>query len=78
MTDSLPVVDVPSNTVRHAGKTLVIRPLTEGSYQALIDGIPVGRLVYVFGTANAVVEGDAMTEDELTAVAEAWFTAVEG
>jgi hypothetical protein len=34
--------------------------------------------VYVFGSANAVVESDAMTEDQLTAVAEAWFAAVEG
>jgi hypothetical protein len=78
MTDSLPIVDVQSNTVRHLGKTLAIRPLSEGSYVALIDGVPIGRLVYIFGTANAVVESDAMTEDELTAVAEAWFAAVEG
>ena len=41
----------------------------------LVEGIPVGRAVYSFGAPNAVVEGSAITEDDLYAVAEAWFGA---
>jgi hypothetical protein len=77
MNDSPPVVDVKSNTVNYAGKSFFIRPLSEGSFTALIDGVPVGRLVYVFGSAEAVAESETVTEDELTAVSEAWFAAIE-
>jgi hypothetical protein len=38
----------------------------------------VGRIVYTFGTANGVPDGDAVTEDTLTQIAEAWFTAIDG
>ena len=72
---SAPTVDTAARTVTHAGVTFVMRPLAEDSFTVLVDGVPVGRAVYLFGTANAVVEGSGVTEDVLTAVAEAWFAA---
>jgi hypothetical protein len=33
--------------------------------------------VYTFGAANGVPEKDSVSEDDLCAVAEAWFAAVE-
>jgi hypothetical protein len=71
-----PVVDVEAKTVVHVGKTFIMRPLAEDAYTVLIDGVPVGRVVYSFGAANAVTEGDAVTEDDLWAVGEAWFAAI--
>ncbi len=71
-----PQVDTKSNTVSHHGKTFVMRPLSEDSFTVLFEGVPVGRIVYVFGAANAVVESEAVSEDVLTEVAEAWFEAV--
>lgn len=73
-----PVVDVSSKTVTHAGKTFTMRPLAEDTFTALVDGVPVGRVVYSFGAANAVVESPDVTEDVLWAVGEAWFAALEG
>lgn len=76
MTDSAPVVDVDAKTVTHAGKTFTMRPLSQDAYTALIDGVPVGRVIYTFGAAMAVVESSEVTEDVLTQVAEAWFAAL--
>jgi hypothetical protein len=71
-----PVVDVAARTVSHAGKSYFMRPLAEDEFTVLIDGVPVGRAVYSFGAANAVVEDkEAVTEDDLYAVSEAWFAA---
>ncbi len=42
----------------------------------LHDGLPVGRVVYSFGAVNAVPEGDALSEDDLWAIGEAWFAAL--
>ena len=78
MTDPAPVVDVASNTVSYLGHTYSIRPLGDDAFTALLEGVPVGRLVYTFGAANGVVEGTAITEDALTAIAEAWFAATAG
>jgi hypothetical protein len=77
MTTATPVVDVSSRTVTHAGTTFFMRPLAEDSFTVLVDGVPVGRAVFTFGAANGVVESEAVTEDVLTAVAEAWFAAIE-
>jgi hypothetical protein len=41
----------------------------------LVKGVPVGRIVYTFGAANGVPEGDTTSEDALYAIAEAWFGA---
>ena len=76
MTDTAPVVDTAGNTVVHAGKTFTMRSLGNDAYTALIDGVPVGRVMYVFGAANAVLEGDLVIEEVLTQVAEAWFAAI--
>jgi hypothetical protein len=73
-----PIVDLDAKTVTHAGTTFNLRPLAEDSFTILVDGVPVGRAVYTFGAANAVVEGDAASEEVLTAVAEAWFAALDG
>lgn len=70
-----PVVDVSTNTVTLAGKAYSIRPLGDDAFTVLFEGVPVGRIVYSFGAANGVVEGDAISEDALNAIAEAWFAA---
>ena len=73
---STPIVDVAAKTVTPAGQTFLMRPLAEDSYTVLVAGVPVGRVVYTFGAANAVVEGE-VSEDVLWAVGEAWFAALE-
>ena len=78
MSTTTPIADVSSKTVSSGGKTYVIDSLGDDEYTVLINGVPVGRIVYSFGAANGVVEGPDMTEDELTAIGEAWFAALEG
>jgi hypothetical protein len=78
MDASTPVVDVENKTVTHGGHSFVMRPLAEDSYTIMEAGIPVGRAVFTFGAANAVVESDTLTEDLLYEVAEAWFAALDG
>lgn len=78
MTASTPVVDVPNKTVTHEGRTFTMRPLSEDSYTVLVAGVPLGRVVFSFGAANAVVESPDITEDALTAIGEAWFAAIDG
>lgn len=72
-----PIVDLSTNTVTYDEKSFFMRPLSDDAFTVLVDGVPVGRAVYTFGAANAVVESDTVTEDTLTAVAEAWFAALE-
>lgn len=76
MSLSTPVVDVAAKTVTHAGTTFTMRPLADDTFTVLVGGVPVGRVVYSFGAANAVVEGD-VTEDVLTAIGESWFAAID-
>jgi hypothetical protein len=71
-----PVVDVSSKTVTHAGTTYTMRPLAEDAYTVQVKGVPVGRVVYSFGAANAIVESPDVTEDVLWAIGEAWFAAL--
>ncbi len=77
MNVATPVVDVNAKTVTHGGRSFVMRPLAEDSYTIMEAGIPVGRAVFVFGAANGVPEGDAVTEDFACEIAEAWFAALE-
>jgi hypothetical protein len=77
MTANTPVVDVSSKTVTHAGTTFLMRPLAEDSFTVLVNGVPVGRVIYTFGAANAVVESPDVTEEVLEAVGEAWFAAID-
>lgn len=75
MNATAPTVDVPGKTVTHeGGRSRCV--LSEDSYTVLVEGVPVGRVVYSFGAANPVVEGD-ITEESLTAIGEAWFAAIE-
>jgi hypothetical protein len=76
MTTNAALADLSSKTVTLAGKTYSIQALGEDSYTVLVAGVPVGRIVYSFGAANGVPEGDAISEDDLTSVGEAWFAAV--
>ena len=77
MNASAPVVDTAAKTVTHAGTTFTMRPLWENAVTVLVAGIPVGRVVFSFGAANAVVESPDVTEAVLDAVGEAWFAALE-
>jgi hypothetical protein len=70
-----PVANLEEQTVVFQGTTFRIQPVSNDNFVALVDGVPVGRIVYTFGAANGVPEGGAISEDTLTAVAEAWFGA---
>ena len=76
MTTEAAVADLDAKTVTFAGKTYQIQALGDDSYTVLVAGVPVGRIVYSFGAANGVPEGDAISEDDLTLVGEAWFAAI--
>ncbi len=75
MTTSPAVADVAAKTVAFEGTTYDIQELGEDTFTVLIKGVPVGRIVYTFGAANGVPEGDTTSEDALYAIAEAWFGA---
>jgi len=77
MTASSPVVDVAEKTVTYEGTSFYMRPLAEDEYTVCVAGAAVGRAVFSFGAANAVVEGTDVTEEVLATVAEAWFAALE-
>jgi hypothetical protein len=78
MSTSLPVADVAASTVTSNGTAYRIQELADDQYVVLSAGVPVGRIVYSFGAANGVPEGTSISEDELTAIGEAWFTAIAG
>ena len=69
------IADVNAGTVTDGATTYKIQPLADDEFTVLVAGVPVGRIVYTFGTANGVPEGDAISEDALTAIAEVWFAA---
>jgi hypothetical protein len=69
-------VDTEAKSVTVAGMIYDIRPLSPDTFTVLVQGVPVGRIVYTFGAANGVPEGDAVSEDTLALIAEAWFAAV--
>jgi hypothetical protein len=73
------VADVANHSVTLAGTVYRIQPLATDNFTVLVDGVPVGRIVYTFGAPNGVPEGETpASEDTLYAVAEAWFGATEG
>lgn len=78
MTTYAPVADTENKTVTLDGTTYQIQELGDDEYVVLDAGVPVGRIVYSFGAGNGVPEGSAISEDALTAIAESWFTALEG
>jgi hypothetical protein len=67
--------NVDSKTVTLDGTVYAIQELGEDTFTVLVKGVPVGRIIYTFGAANGVPEGDAASEDTLYAIAEAWFGA---
>ena len=75
MTTPAAVADVENKTVTFEGTTYTIQTLGDDTFTMLVKGVPVGRIVYTFGAANGVPEGDAASEDTLYAIAEAWFAA---
>jgi hypothetical protein len=75
MTTSVAVADVGNKSVTFEGTTYAIQELGDDTFTVLVKGVPVGRIVYTFGAANGVPEGDAASEDTLYAIAEAWFAA---
>jgi hypothetical protein len=72
---STAVADVANKTVTFEGTSYNIQELGEDTFTVLVKGVPVGRIVYSFGAANGVPEGDSTSEDTLYAIAEAWFAA---
>ncbi len=78
MTTPTALADVPNKSVAYDGTTYAIQELGDDTFTVLIKGVPVGRIVYSFGAANGVPEGDAASEDTLYAIAEAWFAATAG
>jgi hypothetical protein len=78
MTATAPVVDVAEKTVSYIGKSFYMRPLGEDEFTIIVEGVEVGRAVFSFGAGNGVPEkGGDVSEEDLTAVAEAWFAAIE-
>jgi len=75
MTISAALADVENKTVSFEGTTYTIQALGDDTFTVLVKGVPVGRIVYTFGAANGVAEGDAVSEDTMYAIAEAWFAA---
>jgi len=76
MTTQTAVADTANKTVAFGGKSYQIQALGDDSYTVLVAGVPVGRIVYSFGAANGVPEGDAISEDDLTSIGESWFAAI--
>jgi hypothetical protein len=72
---STAIADVSAKTVTFDSKIYSIQELAEDTFTVLVQGVPVGRIVYTFGAANGVPEGDGASEDTLYAIAEAWFAA---
>lgn len=72
---SEPTVDVAGHSVELAGTTYKIQELSPDNYTVLVAGIPVGRIVYTWGTANGISESETASEETLTQIAEAWFAA---
>lgn len=70
--------NVSEQTVTFEGTVYSIQPLAADTFTVLVQGVPVGRIVYTFGAANGVPEGDTVSEATLEAIAEAWFAAVDG
>ena len=76
MTTPSAIASAENKTVSLDGTTYSIQELGEDTFTVLHEGVPVGRIVYTFGAANGVPEGDAVSEDGLSAIAEAWFAAI--
>lgn len=70
------VADKATNTVTHSGRTFFMRPLNENSFTVIENGVQMGRILEVFGSAQGVAEHESVTEDMLTEIGEAWFATI--
>ncbi len=71
-----PIANVDEQTVVFGGTTYRIQALGDDSFTVLVEGVPVGRILYSFGAAQGVPEPDSkVSEDTLYAIGEAWFAA---
>jgi hypothetical protein len=77
MTTPTAVADVANQSVTLGGTAYRIQPLADDQYTVLLAGVPVGRIIYTFGAANGVPDGGTVSEDDLYAIGEAWFAAIE-
>jgi hypothetical protein len=75
MTTPAAIADVPNKSVTLESTTYTIQELGTDNFTVLVKGVPVGRIVYTFGSANGVPEGDTASQEALDAIAEAWFAA---
>jgi len=76
MTTEAAVADTSTKTVTFSGTTYNIQALGDDNYTVLLAGVPVGRIMFSFGAAQGVPEGDSLSEDDVCAIGEAWFAAV--
>ncbi len=74
---SEPKVDVAHHTVELDGTSYRIQELGPDNLAVLVEGVPVGRIVFSWGVANGVSETESVSEDTLTAIAEAWFASAD-
>jgi hypothetical protein len=78
MTAQTAVADTSNKTVTYGGTSYKIQELSGDNYAVLLDGVPIGRIVYSFGSAHGVPEGGSLSEEDLESIGEAWFAALEG
>jgi hypothetical protein len=78
MTAQTAVADTSNKTVTYAGTTYKVQELSGDNFAVLLDGVPIGRIVYSFGSAHGVPEGGKLTEEDLETIGEAWFAALDG
>lgn len=77
MTELVAQADTENQTVTYGGTTYRIQTLGDDSFTVLREGVPVGRIVYTFGSAQGVPEGSEVSEETLTLIGEAWFAAID-
>ena len=78
MTAQTAVADPSNKTVTYGGTTYKIQELSGDNFAVLLEGVPIGRIVYSFGSAHGVSEGGKLSEDDLEIIGEAWFAALDG
>ncbi len=76
MNATAPVADTKTNTVTHSGRSFFMRPLNENSFTVIENGVAVGRVLEVFGSAQGIAEHESVTEEMMTEIGEAWFAAI--
>ncbi|MBN1606211.1 MAG: hypothetical protein JW940_06235 [Polyangiaceae bacterium] len=78
MTAQTAVANTSNKTVTYGGTTYKVQELSDDNFAVLLEGVPIGRIVYSFGSAHGVPEGGKLGEEDLETIGEAWFAALEG